>query len=237
VASSYSELDVDQVLATLEVLAHRIDERFPNAGLRGVCQELQVVGQTAKEEVERSREPIWPLRIGIFVLIGLMLAVVAIGIVSVRITDDTLHLTNLVDVVQNVIQDAVWLGLGVYFLIRFEASVKRNRVFGTLHKLRSLAHVIDMHQLTKDPVRITGALKDTDSSPKRQMTPFLLQRYLDYCSEMLALTGKIAALYLGEFHDPVVVTAVTEIEELSAGLSRKIWQKISSIPEIVPTEA
>jgi hypothetical protein len=53
-----------------------------------------------------------------------------------------------------------------------------------------------------------------------------LIRYLDYCSEMLSLTGKIAALYAQNFRDAVVLSAVNELENLTTGLSRKIWQKI-----------
>jgi len=33
------------------------------------------------------------------------------------------------------------------------------------------------------------------------MSPFLLCRYLDYCSELLSLTGKLAALYAQSFSD------------------------------------
>ena len=41
--------------------------------------------------------------------------------------------------------------LGLLGLIRAEEGIKRKRVFRDLHGLRSLIHVIDMHQLTKDP--------------------------------------------------------------------------------------
>lgn len=58
------------------------------------------------------------------------------------------------------------------------------------------------------------------------MSDFELSRYLDYCSELLSLTGKVAALYVQDFQDPVVLAAVNEIEELTTGLSRKIWQKL-----------
>ena len=42
-------------------------------------------------------------------------------------------------------------GLGLLALVRAEQGIKRKRVFRDLHGLRSLIHVIDMHQLTKDP--------------------------------------------------------------------------------------
>ena len=59
------------------------------------------------------------------------------------------------------------------------------------------------------------------------MTAFELGRYLDYCSEMLSLTGKVAALYAQDLDDPVVVEAVNDIEMLATNLSRKVWQKIA----------
>ena len=43
---------------------------------------------------------------------------------------------------------------------------------------------------------------------------------------MLSLTGKVAALYAQSLHDSVVLSAVNEVESLTTGLSRKIWQKI-----------
>lgn len=53
--------------------------------------------------------------------------------------------------------------------------------------------------------------------------------YLDYCSEMLSLVGKTAALYAENNDDQVVLQTVEGIEELTMNLSQKIWQKIASI--------
>ena len=49
------------------------------------------------------------------------------------------------------------------------------------------------------------------------MTPFELNRYLDYCSDALALISKIAALYVQGFQDPVLLDAVDDVEDLTAG--------------------
>ena len=53
-----------------------------------------------------------------------------------------------------------------------------------------------------------------------------LGRYLDYCSELLSVTSKLAALLVQYFNDEVLLGAVNEIETLTTGLSGKIWQKI-----------
>jgi hypothetical protein len=83
-----------------------------------------------------------------------------------------------------------------------------------------------MHQLTKDPERIIFHGADTASSPHRTLTAFELSRYLDYCSELLSHVSKIAALYAQSFDDSVALAAVDEIEALTDGLSRSIWQKM-----------
>ena len=127
----------------------------------------------------------------------------------------------------------VVLGAGLLFVLTFETRMKRKRALRLIHQLRSIAHVIDMHQLPKDPERVTdrtGAL--TASSPEREFTAFELTRYLDYCSEMLSLTGKIAALCVKDFADSVTLSAVNEIEALTTGLSRKIWQKVTIVQSI-----
>jgi hypothetical protein len=67
------------------------------------------------------------------------------------------------------------------------------------------------------------------------MTSFELNRYLDYCSEALALISKIAALYVQGFQDPVLLDAVDDVEDLSAGFSRKIWQKITILENLGKT--
>ena len=58
------------------------------------------------------------------------------------------------------------------------------------------------------------------------MTPFQLTRYLDYCCEGLSLLSKVGAVYVQDFQDPATLSAVNDVESLTTGLSRKIWQKI-----------
>ena len=125
------------------------------------------------------------------------------------------------------------IGAAIFFLLTLESRFKRGRACDSVHELRSLAHIIDMHQLTKDPERITNKnYLRTANSPTAYMTPFQLRRYLDYCSEMLSLTGKIAAVYVQDFNDSVTLASVNEVETLCTGLSRKIWQKVSLLQDI-----
>jgi hypothetical protein len=128
------------------------------------------------------------------------------------------------------INDIVLVGAAIFFLFTIEKRIKRRRALQAIHELRSIAHIIDMHQLTKDPERV---LKQNFlagvHSPKLSMTPFQLQRYLDYCTEMLSLVGKVAVLYVQNFDDAVALAAASDVESQATGLSRKIWQKIMII--------
>lgn len=123
--------------------------------------------------------------------------------------------------------------IAVYFLLTIETRLKRRRALRTLHQLRSLAHVVDMHQLTKDPEQLLLAPKDTPSSPARTMSASDLGRYLDYCSELVSITSKVAALHVQYFDDEMVLRAVNEIEALTTGLSGKIWQKITNLERAI----
>jgi hypothetical protein len=143
-------------------------------------------------------------------------------------------LVQFVQVLESGINDVVFVGVAIFFLLTMEARKKRRRALSALHELRAIAHVIDMHQLTKDPEWVLARGRETGILAARSMTLFELSRYLDYCSEALSLTGKVAALYVQRFDDAVALQAVNEVEELTTGLSRKIWQKLTVLYTVPP---
>ena len=170
--------------------------------------------------------------------------------------------------------------------------MERARVLRVLHRLRSLAHVIDMHQLVKVPERLPSArpegggttspahprgpgagparggeaasseaaVGDThgrgagpngdnvppvaaygpgaassattdEPSGELRMTRSEMTQYLDYCTEMLSLVGKTAALFAEDTTDGDVLDAVEGIETLTSDMARKVWQKIAIIQQ------
>jgi chemotaxis protein histidine kinase CheA len=231
--TQYKDLDPDEIGATVTRLGKRINERFPDSGLAALCEELRVVSTVAKERSERFKKPIIALRLGSAVLVlMIILGVLSTGL-SIKTTGTHFSISEFIQLLEAAINDLVLIGAGLFFLITFETRIKRNRALDALHELRSFAHIIDMHQLTKDMTR----MEETPSSPHRPMTPAQLLRYLDYCSEMLSLVGKVAALYVQHFNDSGALAAVTEVENLTTGLSRKIWQKITLIEKHMPMQA
>ena len=225
----YRRLDPEQIIRTAAKLEQRVGERFPEAGLRNVATELVSLARDLAKSAQALQAPIWWVR----VLIGLAVAAGAAVFLFVGtiLSFDRIS-TGAFDFVQGIeasLNTLLLAALGFLALARSEERIKRKRVFVELHTLRSLVHVVDMHQLTKDPAALSGEFKPTANSPDRITNSQDLARYLDYCSEMLSITGKLAALFAQSVNDEVVVEAVNDIEELGSNLSRKIWQKITMI--------
>jgi hypothetical protein len=222
----YRNLQPSQIVDTIDVLSRRIKERFPQSGLFRVAVELHTLAQEAVVRAEKIRRPNILLRGFVLLLIGLVVALVAMTARSIRLNNEVFQLEHFVQTIDSSISSVVFLGAAIVFLFSLELKLKRKRALEAVRELRSLAHIIDMHQLTKDPERVTGRGAATASSPKRTMTAFELGRYLDYCSELLSLLSKTGALYVQEFPDPVAIEAVDQVSNLATDLSRNIWQKI-----------
>lgn len=221
-------LDPQRIVRTVEQLYDRITERFPDSGLSRLAEQLIGVARGSVDRLKWVAQPHLPLRMLIAFLVGFIIALIG-GLVILFARDlpsgfDTMN--AFVQASASIISDVFYIGAVVIFLMTVEGRIKRRRALRFLRELRALAHIVDMHQLTKDPDRLLAKGVDTPSSPQREMSRFELGRYLDYCSEMLSLISKIAALYIQNFDDPVVLAAVDEVETLTTGLSRKIWQKI-----------
>jgi hypothetical protein len=135
-----------------------------------------------------------------------------------------------VPLVESFINDLVFAAIAVVFLWAFPERLERRVLLRLLHRLRSLAHVIDMHQLSKDPEQLSPTYTPTAESIVHWLDADQLYHYLTYCSEMLSLTAKTAALCGEHSTDGVVLETVSYIETLTTELSNKIWQKISLLP-------
>jgi hypothetical protein len=230
----HRSLDAASIAATIERLCQRVEVRFPESGLSGVCRELDAIAERAAETSAWIGRPILPLRIAVGLLVALILAGLGVTLAALRAPLEPLTLGQLVQTIEAGVNDLVFVAVAVFFLLTLETRLKRRRALQAIHELRSIAHVIDMHQLTKDPEWVLDRGRETGVLAPRTMNRFELSRYLDYCSEALSLTGKVAALYMKDFDDPVALQAVNEVESLTTGLSRKIWQKLTILYSMPP---
>lgn len=221
--SSFTALDEVQLIRTIESLHRRVAAQFPGSGLSRVCEQFLGVARRAAECDRDLRRPHWPLRLAAGAAILALSVVLGFLVANLR-QPETMTAADVVQTIEAGVNDIVFFGIAVFFLVTMEVRAKRRRALAMLHELRSLTHIVDMHQLAKDPELLAG---DDGSKVRREMTPAELGRYLDFCSDMLSLIAKVAALLVQHFNDDVVLGAVGEIEALTTGLSSKIWLKIT----------
>ena len=224
-------LEPKLIIETSERLQKRIAERFPGSGLLKVSAAVTKAAHEADQKSLKISKAHLPLRAAVWVLVAALLAGVAFVFVRVSAAPGYSSVADLLQGVDAAVNIVLLLGAGILSIAKLEENQRRKKGLALVHELKALAHVIDMHQLTKDPESVSGEAARTESSPKRTMTHFELGRYLDYSSELLSMIGKIAAIYGRRLQDPVVLEAIDGAEDLATGLSRKIWQKIAIISD------
>lgn len=231
--SDYRTLEPTRIRAELGTLALRIEERFPASSLAALARELELIAEGQLEKLSMLRRPSWLIRIAASVATACVIVGLVAAVVTLPLPTGVERFFDLVSGIEAAINDVIFIALAIFFLFTLETRLKRRKAIVALHELRSIAHIVDMHQLTKDPEQVLNPeMPRTLSSPARTMSRFELARYLDYCSELLSHAGKLAALYAQYLPDAVVLTAVNEVESLTVALSRKIWQKIMILDTI-----
>lgn len=233
---TFLRLDPRELTKTVVALRDRIVARFPESDLGKVAAELVTVAEATEA---RSAEIGRPHRVLRAAVATLVLAGIAAGVAfarALRIRNEDPTWSDFLQGAEAAVAGLVLIGGAIVFLLSLEHRFKRRRAIRALYELRSLAHIVDLHQLAKDPShspegRALGAAASEPAA--RGLRPYEMGRYLDFCSEMLSLIAKIGALYVEHLEDPVVLEAADSVEDLTTGLSRKIWQKIAMIDRIL----
>jgi len=219
----------------LDAQVETVEQRFPGRGLVGVAKQVRGAAAHAPALCDHILRPNLLIRtsvlfLGVAIVAGL---IVKMSVLDFGSADGWAVLEGL----EAAINTAVYMGIAIFFLVSFETRRRRERALTALQELRALAHVLDMHQLNKDPERLIFVSESSNDEEKSSLSPFLLERYLDYTADLLAMVGKLAAWYAQRITDPEVLVAVNELEQLTGGLSLKIWQKIQIVNQVYVREA
>ncbi len=227
------QLSADHVGDTVAQLERRVFARFGERGLtkavRDLGQLIKLVQVKAGQSQVRVRRTLLITRATSITIVAATAFALLFGL-RAAVIEGLERTADWVPLVESVINDLVFAGLAVLFLWALPERLERRTLLKLLHRLRSLAHVIDMHQLSKDPEQVSAAYQPTAQSVRHGLDADQLHHYLNYCSEMLSLTAKTAALCGEHSSDGVVLETISTIETLTTELSNKIWQKISLLP-------
>jgi hypothetical protein len=216
-----------ELLKTCQRIHNRIHDRFPEAALSTTCDKLIAIARESDKTIAWIKRPNYFIRILPWIVVGVIVIFLIRLWIALKITFSGMNAADFCQMVDAAFSTMAILGAIGIFLATLETKRKRNRVINSVNKLRCIIHIIDAHQLTKDPQSM--AEKKTEHSPERVLSEYDVGRYLDYCSEMVSVASKISFLYVQDFDDPIANEAVNDLEALATGLSSKLWQKITMI--------
>ena len=162
---SFRALDADKILATVQDLHARLEQRLPTSGLSGTRAEIVLINSEAKDRADWLARPILCVRSVASVFVVLLASVIGITLSNgfLRFRELAANLSDLAQGIDAGVNVAILLSAAIYFLVTLERRMKRSRALKGLHEIRSLAHIIDMNQLTK---RFSGEWAPTSTSPK-----------------------------------------------------------------------
>lgn len=227
----YRTIDPTKLILTISKMADRVEEHFPASGLSSVANEVAAVAEGTVARVTEIKKP----RMGLRIIVGLMVLLVVSGpfLFSILLSFSG-SMTNLSDFLQATdagLHMLLVLAGSIVFMVGMENRMRRNQALEALAEFRSLAHLVDMHQINKDPGldEVIGPEHDTRTVRSDKELAY----YLDYSGDLLSIVGKLAAYYAQNLQDRVVLDAVNEIETLTSSLSNKLWLKILVLREMM----
>lgn len=218
----YRSLESNEIVATISDTLERISQRFPHSDLAHVCEELLVLAKETEAKSQAVNAPNYPLRAIILILIAAAGTIVYFLVRAIQLKHaEEIDLFGLFQGLEAGTNLVIFISVAIYFLFSLESRIARTQALRDLNEIRSIIHVIDMHQHSKDPSELLNAESTAG------MTRVELTRYLGYCSIMLSLGAKLAALYAQKLPDEIVIDASSDLQNVAGGLSLKIWQKIA----------
>jgi hypothetical protein len=149
-AAKFRRLEAEKIIETVKALHDRIEERFPGSRLGKVVAELLQVSEETVGRTRRIQKLHLLLRCAA-VMLSLGIIVLLVFLVAHIRQFQFNEFTNSVQALDASISSVVFVGAAILFFLSWEHRIKRDRALKAIHELRALAHIVDMHQLTKDP--------------------------------------------------------------------------------------
>lgn len=229
--ASYRTLDPEKLVAAACKLADKVNRSFPSSGLGSLAREVSCLTRETIVRLTFIERPNWPLRIAVGVLVVLAVLGPLIFSAMLQFRETVGSLGDFLEATDAGLQMVLLLGASIAFLVTLEGRIRRNRALAAIAEFRSMAHLVDMHQINKDPgIDHRPIPSGVDLRTVRSDASLVL--YLDHASDLLALIGKLAAYYGQHLRDRVVLDAVNEIENLTTGMSANLWQKIQMTNQV-----
>jgi hypothetical protein len=199
--------------------------------LAAVANEVAAVAEGTVARVAEIKRPRIGLRIAVGVMVLLVLSGPLLFSFVLSFSEEVTNLGDFLEATDAGLHMLLVLAGGIFFLVGMENRMRRNQALDAIAEFRSLAHLVDLHQINKDPG--LDSLKPPEDDKRTVRSDEALASYLDFSGDLLSIVGKLAAYYAQNLSDRVVLDAVNEIETLTSSLSNKLWLKILVLREMM----
>ena len=123
----YRELDPARIVETSAQLQQRIAERFPGSSLSRVAREAHEVAGEARSVSAWLARPIYAVRAGVVLAVVLLVLLVGVAFSMLKLDLGSHGFSESAQGVEAAINDLVFVGIAIYFLVGIERRIKRAR--------------------------------------------------------------------------------------------------------------
>lgn len=232
VVSDTPQLIPEQVAAACASLADRIHERFPHRGIDRHAHwfATYVSAVVADGPMQLKRWLRWFVSgAGAAVAFVLLFSPIVLFVRRMDVFEDLPTYLQSLDAFITVLAASV---AGRVTWVAYLGYWERQQVLPKLNALRSFAHVTDMLQLSKSPVRVLFPGGTPSGWSEDHPDVISMSAYLSFCAELHSMTAKVAALYGEWTSDATVMAAIDDVEGLCATLENKSTQKILLLEQV-----
>lgn len=231
-ASDTPQLIPAQVAAACAALADRIHERFPGRGIDRHAHwfAAHAAGVAAEGPLRLDSRLRWLVSgAGAVVAFLLLFSPIYVWKQRLDVFDGVATYLQSLDAFITVLAATV---AGRVTWIAYVGYWERQKVLPKLNALRSFAHVTDMLQLSKSPVRVLFPATSRAGWDDDHPDAVSMSAYLAFCAELHSMTAKVAALYGEWTNDATVMVAIDDVEDLCGSLEHKSTQKILLLEQL-----
>jgi len=118
-------LDANKIIATIDLLKQRIDQRFPGSGLRGVAGDLLAVARDTEAEAASLARPNRAIQIAVGFLAAAFLSLIAFALINIPAPTNT-EATNILQTLDAVANLVVLAGALLIFLVTLQRRLGRH---------------------------------------------------------------------------------------------------------------
>jgi hypothetical protein len=222
--------DSVKLIDTIGRVVAQVEAEFPKADLLQVGKSVMELAHKAEARSTAIQKTNPWLRFGIILVLALGFSAGFFVVNNIRRFPDTGDLFTMFQGLEAVLNVVILSGAAIFSIVTIETRWQRNAALKEINAVVSLIHIIDMHQLGKHAMIAEMRNMTRNGLLKEEFyTLSQINRYFDFCSDLMSLAAKITLIYEEKLPDSVISDAVTDAAQLATALSNETYQKMMLI--------